>query len=161
MATIYRFIIEQKATTSGDGRKPTESTSKNTTAKKGRAVSIFGGGKGGVEHNRKMRAINPMLNIATHGAYEKGMRLGRAAAGLVQVNSETGKFAGLSWTAIAIIISFIIQTFNRTQMKARANADRSNNNNFRRMENGQGAVHGAFDITADFYTGRLTYNENK
>ena len=61
MATIYRFIVEQKVSTTGDGRNPRSSSTKGS-AKKGRSPSFFGGDKGGVEHNRKMRAINPLLN---------------------------------------------------------------------------------------------------
>ena len=74
MATIYRFIVEQKISQGGSGRTPRDtSTSKRTTAKKGKSVSFFGGDKGGVEHNRKMRAINPLLNRMTGGYWEKGM----------------------------------------------------------------------------------------
>ena len=107
MATIYRFIVEQKTTTTSSGRKSSADSgvSKKTTAKKGRWVSVLGGEKGGVEHNRKLRAINPLLNKATGGYWEKGMRIGRAGMGLVQRNTETGKL-GISGVAIAIIISF-------------------------------------------------------
>ena len=76
MATIYRFVIEQKASASGGGRKdtsPGNGGAKKGAAKKGRMVSIFGGERGGVEHNRKMRAINPLINKATGGYWEKGM----------------------------------------------------------------------------------------
>ena len=67
MATIYRFIVEQKISGGGGtGRKPTqEGGNKKSPAKKGRMVSIFGGEKGGVEHNRKLRAINPLINRIT------------------------------------------------------------------------------------------------
>ena len=66
MATIYRFIVENKVKESG-GRKSSGDSgySKKTTAKKGKWVSLFGGEKGGVEHNRKMRAINPLMNKMT------------------------------------------------------------------------------------------------
>ena len=45
MATIYRFIVEQKISSTGDGRKSSSGTGKGAS-KKGRAVSIFGGSKG-------------------------------------------------------------------------------------------------------------------
>ena len=90
MATIYRFIVEQRTSTTGDGRKPRESSATKGAAKKGRAVSLLGGRKGGVEHNRKMRAINPLLNRITGGVWEKGMRVGRASMGLVKNTAENG-----------------------------------------------------------------------
>ena len=162
MATIYRFIVEQKTQAAKDGRKSsTDSISKKTPSKKGRNVSLFGGSKGGVEHNRKMRAINPLLNRATGGYWEKGMRLGRAGAGLIQVNSETGKFAGLSGTSIAIIIALLITTLLKFQAKERAEANRKNTQDFKMLENGFGAVHGEYEISTNMWNGRLTYNQNK
>ena len=160
MATIYRFIVEQKTRNSGDGRTPRESTGKGA-AKKGRAVSLFGGDKGGVEHNRKLRAINPLLNRITGGWWEKGMRIGRATMGLVQVNSKTGKFAGFSSSAIAILVAFVITMLLQWQKKEMVNAQKMNAQNYKQLENGVGATHGQYKITANFFTGRHTYNQNK
>lgn len=160
MATIYRFIVEQKISSTGDGRKSSSGTGKGAS-KKGRAVSIFGGSKGGVEHNRKMRAINPLLNRMTGGWWEKGMRLGRAGAGLVKVDSKTGEFAGLSWSAIAIIIAFVLQMLMKWQKAEMERAHHLNAQNFKQLENGLGAIHGQYKITSNFFTGRYTYNQNK
>lgn len=160
MATIYRFIVEQKTTASSSGRKVKEPKEKHITAKKGRMVSVFGGEKGGVEHNRKMRAINPLLNRATSGYWEKGMRIGRASVGLVQRNTETGKL-GISGPAIAIIVAFIIQTLMKWQNYEIQKAIKQNTQNYKQMENGYGSVHGQYEITTNFFTGRHTYNQNK
>ena len=163
MATIYRFIIEQKQAkggASGDGRQPRPTTgTKKVTAKKGRWVSIFGE-KGGVEHNRKMRAINPLLNRITGGWWEKGTRLGRAGIGLFQRNTDTGKI-GISGTAFAIIIAFIIITLMKWQQQERLKAEKSNAQDFKRLENGYGAIYGQYKTTQNFFTGRITYNQNK
>lgn len=159
MATIYRFIVEQKVNSSGDGRTPRESTGKG--AGKRKTISLFGGEKGGVEHNRKLRAINPLLNRATGGWWEKGMRIGRAGLGLIQVDKKTGKFAGFSGPAVAIIIAFIIQTLLKWQRVEMIKAEKLNAQNYKQLENGIGAVHGQYKITANFWTGRHTYNQNK
>ena len=164
MATIYRFIVEQKTTGGGgQGRKSSSANSglsKKTTAKKGKWVSILGGEKGGVEHNRKMRAINPLLNKMTNGYWEKGMRLGRAGLGLVKTNTATGALA-LSGVAVAIIIAFVIQTVLKIQARDRQIADKQNAQDFKSMENGIGAIRGAYDINVNMWNGRRTYNENK
>lgn len=162
MATIYRFIVENKSSGGDGGRKGggTGSPSKKTTAKKGRYVSILGGDKGGVEHNRKMRAINPLLNKMTGGWWEKGTRLGRAATGLVTRNTETGKL-GVSGAAIAIIIAFVIQMLMKWQAAEYAKAQKLNAQNFKQLENGIGSVHGEYEISTAFWTGRHTYNQNK
>jgi len=162
MATIYRFIVEQKASGGTGGRKSSADSgiSKKATAKKGRWVSILGGEKGGVEHNRKMRAINPLLNKMTGGYWEKGMRVGRAGLGLVQKNTETGQI-GFSGTAFAIIIAFVLQVIFKYQSKMRTIADEENKRNFKALENGVGAVHGDYEIVANMFSGRQTYNQNK
>lgn len=159
MATIYRFIVEQKTRTTGDGRQPRQSASKGA-AKKGRMVSLFGGEKGGVEHNRKMRAINPLLNRITGGAWEKGMRLGRATTGLIKRNTETGKI-GFSGTAIAIIIAMVIQAYIKIQQAETQKAQKLNAQNFKQLENGIGAMNGQFEITTNWFNGRHVYNQNK
>ena len=159
MATIYRFIVEQKTRASGEGRK-TKETAKKGAAKKGRMVSIFGGEKGGVEHNRKMRAINPLINKWTGGAWEKGMRVGRAGLGLVTKDTETGKL-GISGPAIAIIIAFIIQLVMKIQKAEIEKAQKLNSQNFKQLENGIGSINGQFEVTTNWFNGRQTYNQNK
>lgn len=161
MATIYRFIIEQKISTGGDGRrtKP-EGSGRKATAKKGRWVSILGGEKGGVEHNRKLRAINPLINRATGGWWEKGMRVGRAGAGLVTRNTETGEL-GISGPAIAIIIAFVIQLLLKWQKSEQIKAQKLNAQNYKQLENGFGAIHGQYEVSTNILTGRHTYNQNK
>ncbi len=161
MATIYRFIVEQKAVRGGDGRrtKP-EGSGRKSAAKKGRWVSIIGGEKGGVEHNRKLRAINPLINRATGGWWEKGMRVGRAGAGLVTRNTETGKL-GISGPAIAIIIAFAIQMLLKWQKIEQIKAQKLNAQNYKQLENGIGAIHGQYEVSTHVLTGRHTYNQNK
>lgn len=161
MATIYRFIIENRNGADGgaDGRKNNTAPSRKATAK-GRWVSVLGGSKGGVEHNRKMRAINPLLNRATGGVYEKAMRVGRAGSGLIQVDTETGAWR-LSPVSKAIILSFIIQTMFKIQKKQRDIANEENSQNYKAMENGMSAVHGEFNVTRNYWDGKINYNENK
>ena len=162
MATIYRFIVEQKGGRGSSGGRKSSSgaPSKKSAAKKGRWVSIIGGDKGGVEHNRKLRAVNPLLNKMTSGYWEKGMRLGRAGVGLVQRNTETGKI-GLSGPAIAIIIAMIIQGLAKMQNIEIQRANRLNTQNYKMLENGSMQIHSAYEIVTNTATGRHTYNQNK
>lgn len=164
MATIYRFIVEQKTSGGGGSRggRKEGSTNKKGAAKKGKkTVGIFSGGKGGVEHNRYLRPINPVMNKITNGYWEKGMRLGRAGLGLVKVDATTGAFAGLSFVAIAIIISFILQTIMKYQAQDREIANKLNAQDYNMLENGVGAVHGQYSISVNLWNGRRTYNQNK
>ena len=163
MATIYRFIIEQKQSGGSGGRKSSKDSGLDpkTPSKKGKTVTLLGSMKGGVEHNRKFRAINPLLNRITGGWWEKGTRLGRAGLGLVKFNSETGKYAGFSPVAFAIIAAFVIQMLMKWQKKERERADRMNAQDFKNLENGVGAIRGQYSIAVNFWNGRRTYNQNK
>lgn len=163
MATIYRFIVEQQQAKGSSGRKSsgTGSSGKKKNAKE-KTFTLMG--SLGVEHNRKLRAINPLLNKATGGYWEKGMRLGRAGLGLIKFkdNGAGGlAFAGVSWVAIAIIISYIIQTTMKYHNMQIQQNEKVNKQNYRKMETGQMAVHSAYEVTTNWWSGKRTYNENK
>ena len=160
MATIYRFIIEQKTTTAGDGRKVREPVVKGAS-KKGRDFSLFSGDRGGVEHNRKMRAINPLLNRMTGGIWEKGMRIGRASIGLYQGVEKNGIKGILSGPAVYIIFAFMLTMLMKFLESEQKKAMHQNMQNFKQLENGIGAVHSQYKVTTNFWTGRHTYNQNK
>ncbi len=165
MATIYRFIVEQGTSKSAGGRTSGEN-SKKTTAKTTTLLKMMKGSeKGGVEHNRKMRAINPLLNRLTGGYWEKGMRVGRAGLGLVKFkqNANTGKmeFAGLSGPAIAIIIAFLLQTMMKHHAKLIAKEQERNKLNYKAMETGVGAVRGEYETSVNVWSGKISYNQNK
>ena len=160
MATIYRFIVEQKVSQTGSGRNPSSGQGKGA-AKKGRSVSFFGGDKGGVEHNRKLRAINPLLNRMTGGWWEKGMRLTRAGIGLGKSISKNGAKGVLTGPALYIILAFVITTLLKFQQQQLLQAQKMNAQNYLQLENGVSSVHGQYKISTSFWTGRHTYNQNK
>ena len=161
MATIYRFIVENKYSgRASSGRNTTSTDAPKKAVSKGKWVNVLHSERGGVEHNRKMRAVNPLLNKATGGYWEKGMRVGRAGLGLVQKNTETGEMR-LSGTSIAIIIAFVIQTILKYQRKNLQWGKERNMQNYKQMETGISAVHGEYTLSRNVISGRRTYNENK
>ena len=157
MATIYRIIVEEKASSSSGGRNPR--TNRKSTAKKG--TNILVGSRGGVEHNRRMRAINPLLNRMTNGYWEKGMRLGRAGIGMAKNISEKGAKGVFAGPAFAIIIALVLTTLMKWQNQERIKAQQVNTQNYKMLENGVGAIHGAYSVNVNTLTGRQTYNQNK
>ena len=162
MATIYRFIVEQRQVVTSQGRTPRDSsTTQKTSAKKGRSVSLFSSGRGGVEHNRKMRAINPLMNRMTGGWWERGMRLSRAGIGMFKSIKKNGAKGILTGPALYIIIAFIITMLLKWNNAEKVKAEKANAQDFKKLENGYGAIHGQYKTTQNFWTGRITYNQNK
>ena len=162
MATIYRFIVEQRTRETSSGRKGGDGTSTRASkgaAKKGKTVSLFGGEKGGVEHNRKMRAINPLINKGTYGHYEKGMRALRAARGIVKQDKKGN--ISISGVSIAILVQMLFLMLLKMQQYDRNRAQKENDQNFKQLENGIGSVHSQYKVSTAFFTGRHTYNQNK
>lgn len=158
MATIYRFIVQESTKSGGGGRKSTTKSRKSTG--KGKWVNLLGSEKGGVEHNRKLRAINPLINKMTGGYWEAGLRVGRAGLGLFKRNTATNKVM-LSMPAVAILIAFAIQTILKIQNWQAQIAQKQNTQDYKRLQNGQSAIHSSYKVTTDWWTGRRTYNENK
>ena len=159
MATIYEFIVKNQATkgtgTGGDGKQGGGKSARNLFG------SSFSGKKGGVEANRKMRAINPVLNRMTGGWWEKGTRLGRAGVGLVRFNKSKGKWQ-VSGVGVAIIIAFVLQQVLQLQRKQQIEARKVNQNNFKKLESGgEGAISEAYGVSTNFWDGKITYNKNK
>ena len=162
MAPIYRFIVEQKAAARNTGRKVTDDGgSKKGAAKKGKEISFANGSRGGVEHNRKMRAINPLLNRMTGGYWEKGVRLTRATVRLgnnIKENGVKGIFTG---PAIVIIIAMVVTALMKYLELQQQQAQKMNAQNFKQLENGVGLINGQYKVSTNFWTGRHTYNQNK
>lgn len=159
MATIYRIIAEQGKGGSGGSSGGRKNTRKPKGA--GKTTNLFGGSRGGVEHNRYMRAVNPVLNRMTNGYWEKGTRLGRAGMGIASKIGASGLGAALTGVGMTIIISFILQWLIRWNDAERIRAQKLNAQNYKMLENGVGAIHSAYSVSVNGLTGRQTYNQNK
>ena len=166
MATIYRFIVEARqatgVTTDADGvvipRKG--AGSKGGSSGSGSGFN-FGGSRGGVEHNRYMRPINPLMNQLTGGWWEKGQRLGRSAMSLPEAfKTKDGKFtaAGFGSTGALIILQFAImmgvQAFREQQKKAKE----ENQSNFLKIKSGQTILGQDYKVSKDIF-GKITYGK--
>lgn len=160
MATIYRFIVEQK----GGGGSGNSGASKKSTAKTITPLKMLTGGVGGgANNNRSMRGINALMNSAIPN-YEKGVRFAKASLGLVKLKQkENGgyAFAGISGTALAVLFVLMLRIAMAHHKKLIEKEERNNNANYKKMETGQTAIHGQFSVVQNYWSGKLTFNENK
>jgi hypothetical protein len=160
MATIYRFIVEaNQATgvaTDADGNViPVKGAGSKGGASGSGSGFNFGGSRGGVEHNRYMRPINPLMNQLTGGWWEKGQRLGRATMGLVD-EAQTKGLGALATTGGLILIQFAImmavQAFKDQQKKAKE----ENQSNFLKIKSGQTTLGQDYKVSRNIF-GLVTY----
>ena len=160
MATIYRFIVEQKGSgDSGNGGASKKSTTKTITPLK----MLTGGAGGGANSNRSMRGINAVMNSVIPN-YEKGVRFAKASLGLVKLKQKEGggyAFAGISGTALAVLFVLMLRIAMSHHKKLIEKEERNNDANFKKMETGQTAIHSQFSVTQNYWSGKLTFNENK
>lgn len=160
MATIYRFIVEQR----GNGGSENGGASKKSTAKTITPLKLLTGGVGGgANNNRSMRAVNAVMNSAIPN-YEKGVRFAKATLGLVKLKEKKGggyEFAGISGTALAVFLVLALRIAMSHHKKYIEKEERNNDANFKKMETGQTAIHSQFSVSSHFWSGKLTFNENK
>lgn len=159
MATIYRFIVESKGGKGGSGGTRKKSTAKSVTPLK----LLTSGSGGGVNDNRSMRAFNWIGNKIIPG-YEKAVRFSKASLGLVKIKPKKDggyAFAGLSGTAIAVLVVLAMSIAMKLHQKEINRVEKENTANYKKLQNGQSAIHGQFEVSSNFWNGKITYKENR
>ena len=160
MATIYRFIVEaRKATGVSYDADGNPIPVKGAGSKGGFSLTAHnptGKNRGGVEHNRFMRPINPLMNQITGGWWEKGQRLGRAGLGVFDIGKKKGIGAALTSTGSLIILQFAImmavQAFQDQQKKAKE----ENKANYLKIVSGQTTLGQDYKVSSNIF-GKITY----
>jgi hypothetical protein len=140
MATIYRFIVEaRKATGVSYDADGNPIPAKGAGSKGGGSLTAHnpsGKNRGGVEHNRYMRPINPLMNRFTGGWWEKGQRVGRATAGVITEASTKG-FGALATTGGLILMQFAIMEVDKMIREQMKRAKEENQANYLKIKSGQ------------------------
>jgi hypothetical protein len=155
MATIYRFIVEEK-----QGNANTATTANGVAVPRNGAGNKgfnLGGMFGGTEHNRFMRPINSVMNRVTGGVWEKGTRLVKAGVNTINAGAK-GNIAGvLGSVGFYIIVQFLViemmKMFDQEKKKARE----ENQANFLKIKTGQTVLGPDYKINKDIF-GRITYS---
>jgi hypothetical protein len=152
MATVYKFIVEARKgaeTTDVDGHSipPKGAGVKSST--------FTAHNRGGTEHNRYMRPINPMLNRVTGGYWEKGMRAGRAMA---QIPSDLHKHGvkALAGVASLILIQLAIMEFDKWFREQQRKAKEENKANYLKITSGQTTIGQDYKVSRNIF-GLITY----
>jgi hypothetical protein len=138
MATIFRFIVEDKAT-KALGNNVAIDANGVAVPKKGAGVkNVLGTGTlhNGVEHNRYMRAVNPVINRYTGGMWEKGVRLKDASIGASAAYKTGGLGGAVASVGGILIAQFIIMEATKMIEKAIKDAKEDNQANYVKLRTG-------------------------
>ena len=106
MATIYEFIVRDQTK---DGKKlmvdneTGEVIGKSSVAKE----KPLSGSNKGVDHNRYMRAVNPLINRYVPG-FEKYVRGGRAIVGMYDTLVQTGITSAITSVGAIVLLELAL-----------------------------------------------------
>jgi hypothetical protein len=161
MATIYRFIVEGVGTSQAQTILQNNDVDVNGSLIPKKGAGSKGGGslvahnRGGVDHNRYMRPINPLLNRMTGGYWEKGSRVGRAVSQL-PADMNTNGLKALTGVASLILIQFAIMEVDKYIREQRKKMNEENQANFLKIKSGQTVLSNNYKVIKGKF-GKLTY----
>jgi hypothetical protein len=159
MATIYRFIVEaRKATGVSYDADGNPIPAKGAGSKGGGSLIAHnpsGKNRGGVEHNRYMRPINPLMNRFTGGWWEKGQRVGRAGVGFITEANSKG-IGALATTGGLILMQFAIMEVDKMIREQMKRAKEENQANYLKIVSGQTTLGQDYKISRNIF-GKITY----
>jgi hypothetical protein len=155
MATIYRFIVEEK-----QGNANTATTANGVAVPRNGAGNKgfnLGGMFGGTEHNRFMRPLNSVMNRVTGGVWERGVRITKAGANVINAGAKGGIAGVLGSVGFAIITQFLIIEMFKMFEQEKKKAREENQANFLKIKTGQTVLGSDYKINKDIF-GRITYS---
>lgn len=157
MATIFRFIVEDKAT-KAMGTQVAVSPAGAIMPKKGAGSKhlAYTGSNRGVEHNRYGRVINPLLNKVTGGWWEKGMRVGRGIQGMAETAEISGWNKALVGVGSIVITQLILMETVKFIEKSIKEANQANQSNLLRIRSGLQVLSRDYQVQKNIF-GKISY----
>ena len=160
MATIYRFIVEASKAGGGSFDADGNPIPRKGAGSKGGGSLVahnpFGKNRGGVEHNRYMRPINPLMNRWTGGWWEKANRVGRSGMQVISDVANKKGFSAFTGTASLIILQFAIMEIDRWFREQQKKSREENQANYLKIVSGQTTIGQDYKVSRNIF-GKITY----
>ena len=154
MATIYEFIVRDQTK---DGKKlmvdneTGEVIGKSSVAKE----KPFSGSNKGVDHNRYMRAVNPLINRYVPG-FEKYVRGGRAVVGVYDTFVKEGLTASLTSVGAIVLLEMVLTKLDDMRREKIEEAKKENIANYNKLVTGQSQLSQNVVATQNIW-GKITF----
>ena len=154
MATIYEFIVRDQ-TKNGKQEMIDPDTGevigKSSVAKE----KPLSGSNKGVDHNRYMRAVNPLINRYVP-AFEKSVRGGRAIVGVFDTLSKAGIKSAMTSVGAIVLLEMVLTTLDDLRREKIEEAKKENIANYNKLITGQTQLSQNVKATKNIF-GKITF----
>ena len=154
MATIYEFIVRDQTKNGKQemiDNETGEVIAKNSVAKE----KPFSGSNKGVDHNRYMRAVNPLINRYVP-EFEKYVRGGRAVAGVFDTLTKTGIKSAMTSVGTIVLLEMVLTTLDDLRREKIEEAKKENIANYNKLITGQTQLSQNVKATKNIF-GKITF----
>ena len=135
MATIYEFIVRDQ--TKNGKQEMIDPEAGGVIAKKSVAKEKpLSGSNQGVDHNRHMRAVNPLINRYVPG-FEKYVRGGRAIVGVYDTLVQTGIKSAITSVGAIVLLELALTKLDDMRREKLEETKKENIANYNKLVTGQ------------------------
>ena len=154
MATIYEFIVRDQTTTK-ESRMVDADTGEVIARNEVTKSKPFSGSNKGVDHNRYMRAVNPLVNRYVPN-FEKSVRAGRAIAGIYDTTLQNGFVSGFTGVGAVVMLELILVKLDDLRREQIEKAKADNLANYNKLITGQTQLSNTINASKNIF-GKITF----
>ena len=154
MATIYEFIVRDQ-TKNGKQEMIDPETGEVIAKKSVAKEKPLSGSNKGVDHNRYMRAVNPLINRYVPG-FEKYVRGGRAIVGVFDTLAQTGIKSAITGVGAIVLLELALTKLDDLRREKIEEAKKENVANYNKLITGQTQLSQNVKATKNIW-GKITF----
>ena len=154
MATIYEFIVRDQ-TKNGKQEMIDPDTGEVIAKKSVSKEKPLSGSNKGVDHNRYMRAVNPLINRYVPG-FEKYVRGGRAIIGVYDTLVQTGIKSAITGVGAIVLLELALTKLDDLRREKIEEAKKENVANYNKLITGQTQLSQNVKATKNIW-GKVTF----
>ena len=154
MATIYEFIVRDQ-TKNGKQEMIDPDTGEVIAKKSVAKEKPLSGSNKGVDHNRYMRAVNPLINRYVPG-FEKYVRGGRAVVGMYDTLVQTGIKSAITGVGAIVLLELALTKLDDIRREKIEETKKENIANYNKLITGQTQLSQNVKATKNIW-GKITF----